>query len=95
MPNKSQHFQIISKTSFHTNLNLNPAFTASIFEIAVSKDTPDSDNDATCAELKADEGFKSSMNCSNSTGSRPVSISSEPEKKWVDVVTGKVLILWT
>lgn len=52
----------------------------------VSKETPDSDNDATCAELKADEGFKSSV--SNGSGSRPVSISSEPEKKWVDVVQG-------
>ncbi|XP_037902850.1 gamma-1-syntrophin isoform X2 [Hermetia illucens] len=60
----------------------------------LSKDTPDSDNDATCAELKADEGFKSSMNCSNSTGSRPVSISSEPEKKWVDVVTVPLMMAY-
>lgn len=51
----------------------------------MSRETPDSDNDATCAELKADEGWKSSVN-----NSRPVSVSSEPpEKKWVDIVSGK------
>lgn len=53
----------------------------------VSRETPDSDNDATCAELKADEGWKSSM----TNNSRPISISSEPEKRWVDVVSGNNL----
>lgn len=52
--------------------------------LTVSRETPDSDNDATCAELKADEGWKSSM----SNNSRPISISSEPEKRWVDIVSG-------
>lgn len=50
----------------------------------MSRETPDSDNDATCAELKADEGWKSSM----SNNSRPISISSEPEKRWMDIVSG-------
>lgn len=64
-----------------------------IFNV-VAKDTPDSDNDTTCAELKADEGYKSSVN--NGGGgtisrscSRPMSICSEPEKRWMDVVAGK------
>lgn len=54
----------------------------------VSRETPESDNDATCAELKADEGWKSSI-MKNST-SRPVSIVSETnsEKRWVDIVSG-------
>lgn len=50
---------------------------------SVARETPDSDNDAMCAELKKDEGWKKSVN-----NSRPVSISSEPEKKWVDIVSG-------
>lgn len=37
-----------------------------------------------CAKLKADEGWKSSVK-----GSRPPSIVSEPEKRWIDIVTGK------
>ncbi|TMW40810.1 hypothetical protein DOY81_014110, partial [Sarcophaga bullata] len=55
-----------------------------------AKDTPDSDNDTTCAELKADEGYKSSVNNGtiSRSCSRPMSICSEPEKKWVDVVAG-------
>lgn len=51
--------------------------------ITVNRDTPDSDNDITCAKLKADERWKSSVK-----GSRPTSIASEPEKRWVDIVTG-------
>lgn len=59
----------------------------------MAKDTPDSDNDTTCAELKADEGYKSSVNNGtiSRSCSRPMSICSEPEKKWVDVVAGKCL----
>lgn len=58
----------------------------------MAKDTPDSDNDTTCAELKADEGYKSSVNNGtiSRSCSRPMSICSEPEKKWVDVVAGKL-----
>jgi len=58
---------------------------------AVTKDTPDSDNDVTCAELKADEGYKSSVNSGtiSRSCSRPMSICSEPEKRWTDVVAGK------
>lgn len=48
----------------------------------LSRETPESDNDATCAELKADEVWKSANN------SRPVSISSEPENRWIDLVSG-------
>lgn len=50
----------------------------------MNRETPDSDNDATCAELKADEGWKSSVK-----SSRPASIASEPEKRWIDIVTGE------
>lgn len=57
----------------------------------VSRETPDSDNDATCAELRNDEKFMSSVD-----NSRPVSIVSDAagvmasnEKRWVDIVSGK------
>ncbi|KAJ6640624.1 Gamma-1-syntrophin [Pseudolycoriella hygida] len=56
----------------------------------LSRETPDSDNDATCAELKADEGWKSSM----SNNSRPLSISSEPEKRWVDIVSVPLMMAY-
>lgn len=49
----------------------------------MARETPDSDNDLTCAELKADEGWKRSVH-----SSRPASIASEPEKRWTDIVTG-------
>ncbi|XP_059614591.1 gamma-1-syntrophin [Phlebotomus argentipes] len=55
----------------------------------LSKETPDSDNDATCAELKADEGWKSSTN-----NSRPISMCSEPEKKWVDIVSVPLMMAY-
>lgn len=57
----------------------------------MARETPDSDNDAMCVELKKDEGWKKSVN-----NSRPVSIASEPDrsdKKWVDIVSGKPLYL--
>lgn len=53
----------------------------------MARDTPDSDNDAMCVELKKDEGWKKSFN-----SSRPVSIASDitdrNEKRWVDIVSG-------
>ncbi|XP_055702599.1 gamma-1-syntrophin isoform X1 [Phlebotomus papatasi] len=55
----------------------------------LSKETPDSDNDATCAELKADEGWKSST-----SNSRPISVCSEPEKKWVDIVSVPLMMAY-
>ncbi|GAB0095069.1 Syntrophin [Sergentomyia squamirostris] len=56
----------------------------------LSKETPDSDNDATCAELKADEGWKSSTN-----NSRPISLcSTEPEKKWMDIVSVPLMMAY-
>uniref|UniRef100_A0A1A9VSN7 PDZ domain-containing protein n=1 Tax=Glossina austeni TaxID=7395 RepID=A0A1A9VSN7_GLOAU len=65
----------------------------------LAKDTPDSDNDTTCAELKADEGYKSSVN--NGGGgtisrscSRPMSICSEPEKRWMDVVAVPLMMAY-
>lgn len=54
----------------------------------MSRGTPDSDNDATCAGLKEDEGWKSSIGGNNS---RPVSVCSEPEKRWTTIVSGKVM----
>lgn len=60
--------------------------------ILVSKETPDSDNDATCLELKADEGWKSATNTNNS---RPVSISSEPpEQRWIDLVSVPLMMAY-
>lgn len=53
----------------------------------MARDTPDSDNDAMCVELKKDEGWKKSID-----SSRPVSIASDitdrNEKRWVDIVSG-------
>ncbi|XP_046810072.1 gamma-2-syntrophin [Lucilia cuprina] len=62
----------------------------------LAKDTPDSDNDTTCAELKADEGYKSSVNNGtiSRSCSRPMSICSEPEKKWVDVVAVPLMMAY-
>lgn len=56
----------------------------------VARDTPDSDNDAMCAELKKDEGWKKSVN-----NTRPVSlISDNNEQKWVDITSGTVIKLY-
>lgn len=54
---------------------------------SVARDTPDSDNDAMCAELKKDEGWKKSVN-----NSRPTSVASEPERndRWIDIVSGEI-----
>lgn len=55
----------------------------------MARDTPDSDNDIMCTELKKDEGWKKSTGINNS---RPVSIASEPERndnRWIDIVSGK------
>lgn len=62
----------------------------------MTKDTPDSDNDTTCLQLKADEGFRMSTQQQQQQGvpnSRPTSLCSEPAvdnaaqcKKWVDMV---------
>ncbi|EDW74015.1 gamma-1-syntrophin [Drosophila tropicalis] len=62
----------------------------------LTKDTPDSDNDVTCAELKADEGYKSSVNSGtiSRSCSRPMSICSEPEKRWTDVVTVPLMMAY-
>lgn len=89
----------------HTHMRIN-AFNAVILclvlivgaaaHISVAKETPDSDNDATCAELKADEGYKSSVNNGtiSRSCSRPMSICSEPEKKWVEVVAGMYIQIY-
>lgn len=52
----------------------------------MSKEGPELDNAETCAELQADEGWKSASE------SRPTSMTSEPEKRWIDVITGKLNI---
>lgn len=64
----------------------------------VARDTPESDNDATCAELKS-EMFNNNVNNNNGNGGgsnsnsmnnnsnhRPNSLCSEPEIRWVDIV---------
>lgn len=69
----------------------------------VTKDTPDSDNDTTCLQLKADEGFR--MSTQQTTGmqnSRPTSLCSEPTvdnaaqqcKKWVDTVSVPLMMAY-
>lgn len=64
----------------------------------MARDTPESDNDATCAELKS-EMFNNNVNNNNGNGGgsnsnsmnnnsnhRPNSLCSEPEIRWVDIV---------
>jgi gamma-syntrophin len=69
----------------------------------VSKETPESDNDKTCAELKADEGWKTATNnCHNN--SRPVSISSEPDHttnanivntpRWIEIISVPLMMAY-
>jgi gamma-syntrophin len=73
------------------------------FEFVVSKETPESDNDKTCAELKADEGWKTAVNnCHNN--SRPVSMGSEPDQtinantvvtpRWVEVISVPLMMAY-
>lgn len=65
----------------------------------MSRETPDSDNDATCAELRNDPKFMSQMEQNSGVGggggggSRPVSVVSDAvattERRWVDIVSGE------
>lgn len=55
----------------------------------VARDTPDSDNDVMCAELKKDEGWKKSVN-----NTRPASLISDNDQKWVDITSGTILKLY-
>lgn len=62
----------------------------------MSRETPDSDNDATCAELRNDEKFMKSVD-----NNRPLSVVSTStdattaaagpnDRRWVDIVSGTV-----
>lgn len=89
--------------------------------LIVSRDTPesDNDNDATCAELKADEGWRTATNNNNnvngatmnntysnnsfnsmnnnsmnSMNQRPHSLCSEPEIRWVDLVSVPLMMAY-
>ncbi|XP_055308927.1 gamma-1-syntrophin isoform X2 [Sitodiplosis mosellana] len=59
----------------------------------LARDTPDSDNDAMCVELKKDEGWKKSFN-----NSRPVSVASDitdrNDKKWVDIISVPLMMAY-
>jgi gamma-syntrophin len=71
---------------------------------SVSKETPESDNDKTCAELKADEGWKTAQNNGHNNSSRPVSVGSEPEQtinannvvtpRWVEVISVPLMMAY-
>lgn len=74
----------------------------------LTKDTPDSDNDTTCLQLKADEGFRQSTQQQQTAaggvnGSRPSSLCSEQlvvdnattqSKKWVDAVSVPLMMAY-
>ena len=72
----------------------------------VSRDTPESDNDATCAELKMDEGWRTATNNNNNgtmhlnhafnnlNNNRPQSICSEPEIRWIDLVNVPLMMAY-
>lgn len=75
----------------------------------MTKDTPDSDNDTTCLQLKADEGFRMSTQqqqqqaASGQPNSRPSSLCSESLllvdnaaqcKKWVDSVSVPLMMAY-
>lgn len=84
---------------------------------SVSRDTPesDNDNDATCAELKQDEGWRSAQNnnnhvngatmnntfsnssfnsMNNNSNHRPNSLCSEPEIRWVDLISVPLMMAY-
>jgi gamma-syntrophin len=75
-----------------------------LFVGSVSKETPESDNDKTCAELKADEGWKTAQNNGHNNSSRPVSVGSEPEQtinannvvtpRWVEVISVPLMMAY-
>lgn len=106
-------------------LNFPLFFCASFFRLdaitttshPVSRDTPesDNDNDATCAELKADEGWRSAQNnnnnvngatmnntysnssfnsMNNNSNHRPNSLCSEPEIRWVDLISVPLMMAY-
>ncbi|CAO1351164.1 unnamed protein product [Diamesa serratosioi] len=82
----------------------------------LSRETPESenDNDATCAELKEDEGWRTATNNNNtingmnntyssnsfnsmnnnSNNNRPQSLCSEPEIRWVDLVSVPLMMAY-
>lgn len=82
----------------------------------MSRETPESenDNDATCAELKEDEGWRTATNNNNtingmnntyssnsfnsmnnnSNNNRPQSLCSEPEIRWVDLVSVPLMMAY-
>lgn len=87
------------------------------FSFAVSRDTPesDNDNDATCAELKQDEGWRLAQNnnnhvngatmnntfsnssfnsMNNNSNNRPNSLCSEPEIRWVDLISVPLMMAY-
>lgn len=98
----------------------NQFFIASIlfsFPTEVSRDTPesDNDNDATCAELKQDEGWRLAQNnnnhvnggtmnntfsnssfnsMNNNSNHRPTSLCSEPEIRWVDLISVPLMMAY-
>jgi gamma-syntrophin len=97
----------------------NPKKKLFLSRFSVSRDTPesDNDNDATCAELKADEGWRSAQNNNNnvhggatmnntfsnssfnsmnnnSNHHRPNSLCSEPEIRWVDIISVPLMMAY-
>ncbi|EDS41472.1 syntrophin [Culex quinquefasciatus] len=61
----------------------------------LSRETPESDNDATCAELKVNVGgVGQSGKKYSANNSRPVSISSEPENRWIDLVSVPLMMAY-
>ncbi|CRK92898.1 CLUMA_CG006233, isoform A [Clunio marinus] len=87
----------------------------------LSRDTPesDNDNDATCTELKQDEGWRSAqmnnnndnlnggltnntfnnnffnnLNNNNNSDERPESLCSEPEIRWVDIISVPLMMAY-
>lgn len=79
---------LVKSEDCHQTKLLNILISHIQFFLEVARDTPDSDNDIMCTELKKDEGWKKSTGINNS---RPVSIASEPERndnRWIDIVSG-------
>jgi gamma-syntrophin len=74
----------------------------------VARDTPESDNDATCAELKTEifnnngnvamnsngSGGSNSNSMNNNSNHRPNSLCSEPEIRWVDIVSVPLMMAY-
>lgn len=109
--------RLFSSSSFSENKGFICCSFLLLLQQTVSRDTPesDNDNDATCAELKQDEGWRSAQDnnnhvngatmnntfsnssfnsMNNNSNNRPTSLCSEPEIRWVDLISVPLMMAY-